>query len=139
MAYEADYNEARNTLYRRGKAIGRPYYGEDGVRRCPVGGVALVDRDLFREAWGERLTTEILKERDSATAEFHCDACMDLWTAYTETAKLHLKVFAQQRDASLRDRAENESGLDGITERRSVARQALLKHADTHRWRGAAA
>ena len=63
-AYEQAYNEARAVLHRRGKIVARPTVGSDGSRFCRVDGLPLTDRELFKDAWGERLAEEILQERD---------------------------------------------------------------------------
>jgi hypothetical protein len=63
-AYEHAYNEARAVLHRRGKKVESPTIGSDGIRHCRVNGLPLTDRELFKEAWGERLAEEILHERD---------------------------------------------------------------------------
>lgn len=61
--YERAYSEARAVLYRRGKRLEKPTFGDDGVRYCRVDGIPLTDRELLQEAWGESLASEILFER----------------------------------------------------------------------------
>ena len=63
-AYEHAYSEARAVLHRRGKVVESPTIGSDGIRYCRVNGLPLTDRELFKDAWGERLAEEILRERD---------------------------------------------------------------------------
>jgi hypothetical protein len=63
-AYEQAYTEARAVLHRRGKVVESPTIGSDGIRYCRVNGLPLTDRELFKDAWGERLAEEILRERD---------------------------------------------------------------------------
>jgi hypothetical protein len=63
-AYEEAYNEAREVLHRRGKIVERPTLSDDGARFCRVDGLPLTDRELFKEAWGEGLAEEILREQD---------------------------------------------------------------------------
>jgi hypothetical protein len=64
-AYEHAYSEARAVLHRRGKIVETPTVGSDGIRSCRVNGLPLTDRELFKEAWGERLADEILQEQDA--------------------------------------------------------------------------
>src|SRR6476661_1013864 len=59
--YEVAYMDAREVLFQRGKAIGRPYRKDSASRYCPVDGRALSDRELLIEAWGESLANEIVK------------------------------------------------------------------------------
>ena len=63
-AYEQAYCEARAVLHRRGKIIEKPAFGSDGIRYCRVDGLLLTDRELLKDAWGEGLAEEILRERD---------------------------------------------------------------------------
>ena len=63
-AYEQAYNEARAVLHRRGKIVERPTISSDGSRFCRVDGLPLTDRELFKDAWGEVLAEEILRDRD---------------------------------------------------------------------------
>ena len=58
--YEQAYREARAVLHRRGKKIEAPYEGPDGLRYCRVDGRPLSDRELFREAWDDRIADELL-------------------------------------------------------------------------------
>ena len=60
--YNEVYWEARDALYRRGRKVGGPVKGSDGVRRCSVNGVLLDDRELFEDAWGKVLAEEIIQE-----------------------------------------------------------------------------
>jgi len=64
-AYEHAYSEARAALHRRGKLVESPTIGSDGIRHCRVNGLPLTDRELFKDAWGERLAEEILHEQDA--------------------------------------------------------------------------
>ena len=61
--YEKAYREAREVLYNRGKQVGAPRPGADSIRHCTVDGLLLNDRDVLKEAWGERLADEILVTR----------------------------------------------------------------------------
>src|SRR5215831_12872449 len=92
--FDEVYFEAREVLYRRGTVVGKPAIGDDGVRRCPINGVWLIDRDLLKEAWGERLTDEILA--DFAEIPSCCAAFEHLWHAYTLATRHYLRVFADQ-------------------------------------------
>ena len=58
--YEAAYWQARDALYRRGKEVGMPAPGRNGLRECHVNGNPLTDRELFTEAWGCGLADDIL-------------------------------------------------------------------------------
>ena len=58
--YELAYREARAVLHRRGKKIEAPYADENGLRFCRVDGRSLSDRELFREAWDDRIADELL-------------------------------------------------------------------------------
>jgi hypothetical protein len=62
--YEQAYSEARAVLHRRGKTVESPSFGSDGIRYCRVNGLPLTDREVFKDAWGERLAEEILRERN---------------------------------------------------------------------------
>jgi len=64
-AYEHAYAEARAVLHRRGKLVESPTMGSDGIRQCRVNGLPLTDRELFKDAWGEVLAEEILREQDA--------------------------------------------------------------------------
>ena len=121
MAYEAAYNEARCALYRRGLEIGRPEYGEDGVRRCPVAGVRLADPDLLREAWGEDLTREILNERLGPPLACYC--CMELWTTYYDFLKRYVRLYGKELPTL---------SFEQLSKLLTAARRALLDHANTH-------
>jgi hypothetical protein len=68
--YEAAYWQARDALYRRGKEVGMPAPGRDGLRECHVDGNPLTDRELFTEAWGSVLADDILclTQRFTSTA-----------------------------------------------------------------------
>ena len=58
--YEEAYREARDALYRRGKKVGMPTPGREGLRQCNVNGTPLTDGELFTEAWGRVLADDIL-------------------------------------------------------------------------------
>src|SRR5439155_12998115 len=102
-AYEAAYREARKVLHQRGKSVGRPFQSKEG-RRCQVAGAALLDLDLFKEAWGEEFAREIFAELGGTeSAPIDCPDCLQLWTAFCETP----------------------------TEKRPKVRQSLMAHAAT--------
>jgi hypothetical protein len=65
--YEQAYREAREALYRRGKRVGRPAPGREGLRVCNVNSTPLTDRELFTEAWGRALAEDILSLNRSVT------------------------------------------------------------------------
>ena len=58
--YELAYREARAVLHRRGKEIETPFADEHGLRCCRVDGRPLGDREIFREAWDDRIADELL-------------------------------------------------------------------------------
>jgi hypothetical protein len=58
--YEQAYWEARDALYRRGKRVGMPVPGREGLRECSINGTPLTDRELFTEAWGRALADDIV-------------------------------------------------------------------------------
>jgi len=59
--YEEAYWEARDALFRRGKSVGMPVPGREGIRECNIDGTPLTDRELFTEAWGGALAEDILR------------------------------------------------------------------------------
>ena len=132
VPYEAAYNEARKLLHQRGKKVGRAYYGEDGLRLCPVGGLLLGDRDLLREAWGESLTQELLSEQSEIVpAPLDCPDCIRLWMAFCVATASYLKAFAESHSAN-RSSLEASAVLERAQRRRS-ARRSVLDHASMHR------
>jgi hypothetical protein len=68
-AYEQAYTEARAVLHRRGRLVESPTISGEGIRYCRVNGLPLTDRELFKDAWGEGLAEEILREQDSGFPE----------------------------------------------------------------------
>jgi hypothetical protein len=139
-AYEAAYNEARKVLHQRGKKVGLPVQGEDGLRRCPVGGTLLLDHDLLKEAWGESLADEILCRRvEAGSVPLDCPDCVRFWVAFCVTTRPYLRAFSQhQMAASGDDLIEKSTSLKLATDRRQGARTALMEHAATHRGTGSA-
>ena len=133
--FDEVYFEAREVLYRRGTVVGKPTICKDGVRHCPVNGVSLIDRDLLKEAWGERLTDEILA--DLAESEAIPVCCVEferLWHAYTLATRRYLRVFADQqisRDPS--EQARLAPILREASQTRSRLRQAVREHSTAHR------
>ena len=69
--FEKIYREARAVLHRRGKAVGSPTTGHDGLRYCRIDGTPLTDCEVLKEAWGENLADEILRERPDQRALRH--------------------------------------------------------------------
>ena len=59
--YELAYREARAVLHRRGKIIGTRW-DLNGLRYCRVDGRPLSDREIFQEAWDDRLAEELIQE-----------------------------------------------------------------------------
>src|SRR5213593_1458928 len=71
--YEKTYRDAREVLFLRGKRVGGPAFGDDGLRYCPVDGFSCTDREILREAWGDSLADEILGELEQHKAlPNHC-------------------------------------------------------------------
>jgi hypothetical protein len=67
--YEETYCEARDALYRRGKRVGMPAPGREGLRQCNVNGAPLTDRELFTEAWGRELADDVLSLNQGVTQQ----------------------------------------------------------------------
>ena len=68
--YEEAYREARYALYLRGKRVGMPAPGREGLRVCKVNSAPLTDRELFTEAWGPALADDILSSVEISSDPF---------------------------------------------------------------------
>jgi len=138
-AYEKAYCAAREALYNRGKKVGRPQRAV-GVRYCPVDGLPLSDRELLIEAWGERLTDEILVElADSESLPNCCPEGNLLWLRYASANRHTLQILIEQQIATgkldFKTLAELPPLLKRATEFRRKTRRSQLDHAATHaRW-----
>jgi hypothetical protein len=81
----------------------------------------LEDPDLFREAWGEDLTREILNERLGPPLD--CYRCTELWTTYHDIFKRYVRLYGK---------SVQTPNFQQLSELRSAARRALLDHATMH-------
>jgi len=121
--YGHAYLEARDVLYRRGKAVGKPQFKATG-RVCPIDGNLLSDLGLFREAWGESVAHELtINTYISVTAEAVLPNCCD---------KLWRECLAANRDLLALIKRSREDQLQAAVEMRRRTRAALLAHAATH-------
>jgi len=119
--YERAYRDALNVLFRRGRQVGRPHKGTDGTRRCQVDRVSMTDLEVLREAWGELLARDILRERDALSNA--CSECDRLWTRYSELLGRYLTAIRNKL-------SEDDGGK--VQESRNQARKAVLDHLATH-------
>jgi hypothetical protein len=119
--YERAYRDALNVLFRRGRQVGRPHKSKDGTRRCQVDRVSMTDLEALREAWGEALARDILRERDAR--DNACSECDRLWTRYSELMGRYLTAIRSKL-------AEAEGGA--VQETRNQARKEVLDHLATH-------
>jgi len=115
--YEEAYRQAREALFRRGKAVGRPVRSWDSIRRCPVNGRLVTDRELFLDAWGEKLAEQILPK------SANCSDCGQLWREYDVVTKQNVALLLQGTDG--RD-------LQRASEARNSLRQYLREHGSSH-------
>jgi hypothetical protein len=131
--FDEVYCEAREALYRRGKLLGKPAICKDGVRRCPVNGVLLIDRDLLKEAWDEPLADEILADlNESETTPVCCVEFERLWHDYILATRRYLRVFAEQQ-VLLTEHARLAPILAEASQTRGRLRQAVREHGAAHR------
>src|SRR5689334_20258983 len=68
--YEEAYREARYALYLRGKRVGMPAPGREGLRVCNVNSAPLSDLELFTEAWGRAMAEDILSSVETSADPF---------------------------------------------------------------------
>lgn len=125
---QEDYWQAREVIYRRDKKVGKPMYCQDGLRYCPVDGSLLSDRDVLKEAWGEDLADEILREW-TESGSLSCPDCDRLWREYLEVAKDYLQILRWQQ---VPVNFEESLALAKAAKSRHNARQSLRKHAIMH-------
>jgi hypothetical protein len=135
---EKVYSEARHVLYRRGKKLGKPRAGCDGLRYCPVDGVLLTDHQLLEDAWGEKLAVEILGDIGANHSAPHgCAECEQLWREYSNATRLYLRIFIDRQifATTAQDSAELERLapiLRQAAENRQSARRSVWEHGAHH-------
>jgi hypothetical protein len=135
--YEKVYYDAREILHNRGKKIGNPLFGPDLVRSCAVDGFSLSDLDLLKDAWGERLAQEILRElAESVSVPNCCPEGNRLWQEYSDSMRLNLEIHVKHQIAfSKKDSAtvtQLAPALQQAAEMRLHNRRFLLEHAAGH-------
>ena len=135
--YEKVYYDAREILHNRGKKIGNPLFGPDLVRFCAVDGFSLSDLDLLREAWGEGLAQEILRELAEGDSLPNC--CPEgnrLWQEYSDSMRLNLEIVLKRQSAASKKDVATVAQLAPMllqaAEVRLHNRRALLEHAAVH-------
>src|SRR5580704_10296323 len=132
--YEKAYLDARDVLYLRGKKVAKPTFGEDGLRRCPVDGSPLTDRGVFKEAWGDQLADEILRElAESNSLHNCCSECDWIWLQFTDATQRYIETFTQLQSANPEDSASLavlDLLLKDASKRRQSARQNVRGHAN---------
>jgi hypothetical protein len=119
--YEKAYRDALNVLFLRGRQVGRPQCDASGTRRCLVDRVSLTDLEVLREAWGELLARDILREREAL--ENACSECDRLWGRYADLMGSYLTAIRNKL-------SEDEGGK--VQETRYQAKRAVLDHLATH-------
>jgi hypothetical protein len=127
--YGEAYLEARDVLYRRGKAVGKPKLTTEG-RFCLVDGAPLSDAGLFREAWGDGLANEMTVNMSSipVMAEAAATCCCD---------ELLSECLAANRNLLTALKRRRYDQIEIATQARREALVALLTHAATHAAGGA--
>jgi hypothetical protein len=135
--YEQAYYKAREVLHLRGKSVGKPTFGDDGIRYCRVDWASLTDRGVFQEAWGDTLANEILRDRaESKSISNGCPECERLWRQFTGATQWYIEVFTNLHAAEVRKdsrtMAELSLLLKDAADRRQGARQPFKNHAATH-------
>ena len=119
--YNRAYFEARDTLYRRGIAVGKPEITANG-RLCMIDGSPLSDLSLFREAWGEPLAEELTSSMRLFTESGVPGCCDQLWMEFLAANRSLLALIKQHK----------EDQFGAAFEKRRLIRSALLSHAVIH-------
>jgi hypothetical protein len=134
-SFERAYRDALDVLYRRGKKIGKPHYRQDGLRYCLIDQIPLGDRDVLKEAWGEKLAAEIFLERNDSP-ESGCSECDRLWETYADLMNRYLVIVRREQNPENRQISGANGGFSPLYERaidsRVIARKAVLNHIATH-------
>ena len=142
--YEKHYSEARETLARRGKRIGKPVYF-CGVRHCDFEGLLVTDHEIFTQAWSEAIADEIINEQHADITRNgdyparpvgseplpSCPECELLFLGYAVAHESHLELVRQAIDARESGTVSPEA-LDASRERRNITRWAVIEHEATH-------
>jgi len=126
--YERAYRDALDVLQLRGKIVGKPAYSQDGLRYCRIDQVALGERDILEDAWGESLADEIIGELNGSFAH-GCRECDRLLEKYADMMKRHVALVHSRK--SLAQAGSDPMGRR-VMEIRDRARQAVLDHTATH-------
>ena len=135
--YEKVYYDAREILHNRGKEIGGPSFGPDLIRSCVVDGFSLSDYDLLKEAWGEMLAQEILREfAESDSLPNCCPEGNRLWQEYSDSMRLNLEILIKQQSAASKKDVATVAQLAPMlfqaAEVRLHDRRSLLEHSAMH-------
>jgi hypothetical protein len=135
--YEKAYYDAREILHNRGKKIGRPLSGLDLVRSCAVDGFLLNDLDLLKDAWGESLAHEILRElAESDSLPNCCPEGNRLWEKYCDSRRLNLEILIKQQTAASKKDSVTVTELVPMLQQAAEVgrhnRRSLLEHAAAH-------
>ena len=135
--YEKAYYDAREILHNRGKKISSPLFGPNLIRSCIVDGFSLSDYDLLKEAWGEMLAQEILRElAESDSLPNCCPEGNRLWQEYSDSMRLNLEILIKQQSAANKQDvarvAQLAPSLLQAAEVRLHNRRSLLEHAAVH-------
>ena len=135
--YEKVYYDAREILHNRGKKIGSPLFGPDLIRSCVVDGFSLSDYALLKEAWGEMLAHEILRElAESDSLPNCCPEGNRLWQEYSDSMRLNLEILIKRQSAAGKKDVATVAQLAPMllqaAEVRLHNRRSLLEHAAMH-------
>jgi hypothetical protein len=127
--YEDSYSNAREVLYTRGKKIGGPLRGQDGLRYCPVDGFLLTDRDLLKEAWGESLADEILAElAQSDSLPRCCPEGNRLWEQYSRSTRCNLQILIERQIAASKQDCPALTQLVPLLRQAAESRQQVVRY-----------